>query len=81
MAVKRNKKIDKANLSFEAAMSEIEKITEKIEQTHCGLEEMVALYTRGMELQHYCTTKLKNAKMQIEQVNQKISDDEDGGIA
>ncbi len=55
-------------LSFEAAMSELETIVDKLEKGNVPLEESIAYYERGEALKTRCDTLLKNAEMRVEKV-------------
>lgn len=58
-----------AELSFEAAMAELETIVRRLEGGDVSLEESVALYERGQMLRQYCETQLKAAELRVEQVS------------
>ena len=45
-------------LTYEQAISELEKIVEKLNSGCAALDEMVALYEKGTELAEYCKTLL-----------------------
>ena len=67
---------DIAELSFEEALSELEKIISKLEDGKVSLEESIDIYTRGSNLRAHCESKLKLAKEKIE----KIIPLEDGSL-
>jgi len=52
--------------SFEEALSELELITERLEQGQLTLEESILAYERGVELKEFCESKLKEAEGRIE---------------
>lgn len=58
-------------LSFEAAMSELETIVDKLERGDVPLEESIAHYERGEALKARCEALLKNAEMRVEKVRLK----------
>ncbi|MCF3934217.1 exodeoxyribonuclease VII small subunit [Acuticoccus sp. M5D2P5] len=58
-------------LSFEAAMGELEAIVDKLEKGNVPLEESIAYYERGEALKTRCDTLLKNAEMRVEKVRLK----------
>lgn len=66
-----------ADLPFEAAMTELEKIVQSLESGKSGLEESIQLYERGVELRRHCESKLKDAQLRVE----KLSLDASGQIA
>jgi exodeoxyribonuclease VII small subunit len=58
-----------AELSFEAAMAELETIVRRLENGDVSLEESVALYERGHALRQHCEARLKAAELRVEQVS------------
>lgn len=58
-------------LTFEAAMSELEGIVDKLERGDVPLEESIAFYERGEALKARCEALLKNAEMRVEKVRLK----------
>jgi exodeoxyribonuclease VII small subunit len=65
------------DLSFETAMSELEKIVQQLESGKMGLEDSIQAYERGVTLRQHCESKLKDAQLRVE----KISLDSSGKIA
>jgi exodeoxyribonuclease VII small subunit len=57
-----------ANLSFEAALRELEQIVSKLEQGEVDLEDSIALYERGQALKNHCEKKLKSAEGRLEKI-------------
>jgi len=55
-------------LSFEAAMKELEGIVARLEQGDVDLEESIALYERGQALKVHCESKLKAAEGRLEKI-------------
>lgn len=70
--VKESSSIDK--LSFEEALSELEKIVRGLESGSSDLKTSIDSYERGMALKKYCDSRLKEAQGRIE----KITIGEDG---
>ncbi len=70
------KQNDIKNMPFEAALSELEDIVQKLESGAAPLEESIALYERGAALKAHCDSTLKAAQEKIE----KIVADEAGGL-
>lgn len=64
-------------LSFEAALEELETIVREMESGKAPLEDSIQYYERGVALKKYCESKLKDAQSKIE----KISISEDGTIS
>ena len=57
------------NLSFEEALTELEKIVEKIETSESGLDEAINDYEYGNELKKYLYKKLDLAKVKIDKIS------------
>jgi len=59
-----------ADLSFEAALAELEKVVARLESGDVPLEESIALYARGAELRGHCEDKLKSAEARVSEITQ-----------
>ncbi|MDR1488590.1 MAG: exodeoxyribonuclease VII small subunit [Holosporales bacterium] len=59
------------NISFEAAVSELEIIIKKLEEGKLPLEDAVKSFERGTELKKICEEKLKDAELKIEMLTEK----------
>ena len=59
---------DIASMSFEDALSELEKIVRQIEDGRGKLDEAITAYERGVALKRHCESKLKEAQVKIEQI-------------
>ena len=55
-----------AELSFEAAMTELERVVAALEKGDVPLEESIKLYERGAALKAQCAAKLKAAEEKVE---------------
>jgi len=55
-------------LSFEAALKELEAIVSRLEQGEVDLEDSIALYERGQALKAHCEKKLKSAETRLEKI-------------
>ena len=55
-------------LSFEAALKELEEIVSRLEQGEVDLEDSIALYERGQALKRHCESKLKAAESRLEKI-------------
>jgi exodeoxyribonuclease VII small subunit len=66
-----------ANMSFEQAMSELEKIVIKLETGKETLENAINDYEYGNALREFCEKKLSDAKLKIDQIVKK----DDGTIS
>ncbi len=60
-----------AQLSFEAALAELESIVERLEAGKVDLEESIAIYDRGERLKSHCEQLLKTAEARIEKITLK----------
>jgi len=52
-------------MSFEAAMAELEAVLGKLERGDVALDESITLYERGALLKARCETKLKEAEEKV----------------
>ena len=70
MADRNEKKTPAAveDLSFEAALQELETIVSRLEQGEVDLEDSIVLYERGMALKVHCEKKLKGAEARLEKI-------------
>jgi exodeoxyribonuclease VII small subunit len=59
---------DVANLTFEAALGELENIVSRLEQGEVDLEDSISLYERGQALKSHCEAKLKAAEGRLEKL-------------
>ncbi len=57
-----------AEMTFEDAMAELERVVEQLEHGEVALEESIRLYERGAELKAHCEAKLKAAEEKVEQM-------------
>ena len=57
-----------SDLSFEAAMAELERVVRALEGGQVALEDSIALYERGAALKAHCETKLKEAEEKVAQI-------------
>jgi exodeoxyribonuclease VII small subunit len=62
------KSINIENLSFEEALSELEKIVRQLESGSADLKSSIDSYERGMALKKLCESKLKEAQTKIEKI-------------
>ncbi|WP_068115710.1 exodeoxyribonuclease VII small subunit [Tropicimonas marinistellae] len=52
-------------MSFEAAMAELERVVTQLEKGEVPLEESISLYERGEALKAHCEAKLKAAEEKV----------------
>ncbi len=55
-------------MSFEAALAELETIVEKLERGDAPLEDSIKVYERGAALKAHCEGKLKDAQLKVEKI-------------
>ena len=65
-----------SEMTFEQAMSELERIVTELERGDGPLEDSISLYEKGAELKKRCETKLKEAEQKVA----AITLDEDGSV-
>ena len=65
-----------SEMTFEQAMSELERIVTQLERGDVPLEDSISLYEKGAELKKRCETKLKEAEQQVA----ALTLDEDGSV-
>ena len=65
-----------SEMTFEQAMSELERIVTELERGDVPLEDSISLYEKGAELKKRCETKLKEAEQKVA----AITLDEDGSV-
>ena len=56
-------------LSFEAALAELEQIVRSLELGTAPLDTSIDLYQRGDRLKRHCEARLKSAQERIEQIS------------
>jgi len=57
--------VDAAQLSFEQALAELEKIVARMESGDLSLEQALAAHKRGLELARFCQQRLESAQQQV----------------
>ena len=67
----------KKTASFEENLQELEKIVSRLEGSEAPLEEIMADYTRGMELSGKCLEALKKAE---ERMDILLAENGDGSV-
>jgi len=55
-------------LSFEEALSQLEKIVAELESGQAPLEKSLQLYERGAALKSLCEQRLEAARLQVEKI-------------
>ena len=56
-------------LTFEAALSQLEKIVAELESGQAPLEKSLDLYQKGAELKALCEARLEAARLQVEKIS------------
>ncbi len=59
---------DIKDMTFEKAMGELESLVRRLEEGRLSLEDAISSYERGTALRTHCETKLRAAKLKVEQV-------------
>lgn len=59
-----------AELSFEAALAELEDVVKRLESGNVPLEESLTLYERGAALRAHCDARLKAAEARVAEIAQ-----------
>ncbi len=59
---------DTQDLSFEAALTELEKIVKQLESGSGDLKNSITAYERGMQLKQLCEARLREAESRIEKI-------------
>lgn len=59
-----------SQLSFEAALKQLETIVHRLESGEASLEDSIGLYTQGQTLKAHCEQKLADATARIEAIQQ-----------
>jgi len=65
-----------SEMTFEQAMTELERIVTELERGDVPLEDSISLYEKGAELKKRCETKLKEAEQKVA----AITLDEEGSV-
>lgn len=58
--------------SFEQGMSQLEQLLEKLADPDTTLDQAIALYGQAAQLVQFCDEALRQAKLQIEQIDQTL---------
>lgn len=59
---------DISAMSFEAALSELEKIVRQLEDGKSTLDDAIGSYQRGAALKKHCEAKLREAQEKVEKI-------------
>jgi len=57
-----------ADLSFEDALAQLEKIVSELESGQAPLERSIEIYERGAALKAHCEQRLKAAQLRVEKI-------------
>lgn len=63
----------KTDMTFETAMAELEKITDRLSEGSLSLDEMMKLYEQGQELSAYCRKILDSYGKKLEKAEAKAA--------
>ena len=59
-----------AEMSFEEAMVELERVVSQLESGQAPLDQSIALYERGEALRAHCDARLKDAELRVSKIIQ-----------
>jgi len=65
-------------MSFEAALAELENVVGRLESSQVSLEDSIRLYSRGEELKKHCESKLKSAEEKVAEITLDSEGQPDG---
>jgi exodeoxyribonuclease VII small subunit len=68
MTEKNDPNADIAEMSFEQALAELEKIVESLEQGNVALEASISFYERGEQLRNHCQKLLGAAEAKVDKI-------------
>ncbi len=57
-----------AEMSFEAALEELETIVRQLEDGKGALDDAISAYERGAALKKHCQAKLREAQMKVDKI-------------
>jgi len=55
-----------AKKTFESALNKLEQITTELEEGELGLEKSLKKFDEGIQLVHFCSEKLEEARSQVD---------------
>ena len=58
-----------AEMSFERALAELEKIVQDLERGQLDLDAAITAYERGTQLKLHCESKLREAQLRVEKIS------------
>lgn len=59
---------DIANLSFEDALAELDRLVRQLEEGKGRLDDAIAAYERGAQLKIHCAAKLDEARAKVDRI-------------
>jgi len=68
MADTQSAAADIADLTFEQALGELEKIVAELESGQAPLERSIEMYERGAALKAHCERRLEAARLRVEKI-------------
>jgi exodeoxyribonuclease VII small subunit len=71
---------DVRELSFEAALKELEQIVTRLERGDVGLEQSIAIYERGELLRAHCDQLLRRAEAKVEKITLNSQGEPTGAV-
>ena len=62
-------------MKFEDALGELESLIEAMEESDLPLDDLVASYSRGMELWKVCQQRLENARLKVDAISARSTEE------
>lgn len=63
-----DEEVDLSALSFEQALTELERIVSELESGQAPLERSIEIYERGARLKAHCEARLQAARLRVERI-------------
>lgn len=73
---KKNAEGASNEVKFEDALGELESLIEAMEEKDMPLDDLVASYSRGMELWKVCQQRLDNARLKVDAISARSTDED-----
>ncbi len=71
--------MDKASLTYEAALGRLEQIVGQLEGGEIGVDALTAAVKEGVELVTFCRRRLRTAQQEVERALQGLTENAQGG--
>ncbi len=64
--------MEEKQLTFEEAINKLNEITNRIQKSDCSLDEGFALFEEGVKLADYCSQRLEEYNVKLQQLTGKL---------